>query len=142
MRAAGAAAVVFLLVRMSLADLRSRRIPARYDLLLLLAGLTARLQDPGELAEGLLAGVIFLAAGFLLYCAAGGRGLGGGDLKWIAASAVWLGVWDTLRALFVAGITALFVQAVRRRPEEKEKTFAFGPYLALGTGLLLALRYF
>ena len=142
MKAAGTMAAGFLLVRMGWADLRSRQIPARYVLLLLLAGVIAKRQDPGGLASGLLAGMLFMTGGFLLYCATGGRGLGGGDMKWIAASAVWLGGWDTLRALLAAGIGALLLQAVRRLLGKEERSFAFGPWLAAGTGLFLMLRYF
>lgn len=65
--------------------------------------------------------------------------MGGGDVKYMGAAGFLLGLWNTLLALYlgfvVGGIVAIVLVLLKRA---KRKTMiAFGPYLVLGTWIVL-----
>jgi leader peptidase (prepilin peptidase)/N-methyltransferase len=72
-------------------------------------------------------------------------GLGLGDVKFVAGSATWIGVEDLSFAL-LAGCTAAlgYVAAceLRGRPVGKMQRIPFGPFLAAGAFVVVALRTF
>ncbi len=111
-------------------DFRSRRIPKEACLFLLLAGILGQAQDPARLAGSLWAAASVYLAGRLLYRLAGGRGLGAGDVRLAAASAVWLGGTGILAAL-LAGLLPALGAALLLRARGREE-IALGPYLAAG----------
>ena len=63
--------------------------------------------------------------------ARGTHGMGAGDIKLIGALALWLGPF-IVAALTLACAAGAVVALVRR-----QRTFAFGPYLALSGGVLM-----
>ena len=111
-------------------DFRYHRIPKEACLFLLLSGVLRQAQDPVRLAEGLQAGGIVFLAGRLLYRMDRGRGLGAGDVRLAAVSAVWLGGMGILAALLAGLLPALGAALLQRRRGIRE--IALGPYLAAG----------
>jgi prepilin peptidase CpaA len=93
-------------------DLRTRRIPNRVALAILLCGLAAALLrvpaiaaiagDGGPSLVGALAGMAAgLALTFPLYLV---RALGAGDVKLFAAVGAWVGPWQVVGVILLAGI--------------------------------------
>jgi prepilin signal peptidase PulO-like enzyme (type II secretory pathway) len=83
-------------------------------------------------------GVLWLIWAVFRGCS-GRDGIGFGDLKLAAANGAWLGVEALPWALLVASLTAC-VAALLRRATGRLKRFeavAFGPYLAMGSILVL-----
>ena len=73
-------------------------------------------------------------SGFLLilYLATKGRGIGGGDIKLMAAAGLFLG-WKSIILAFVIGcILGSVVHLIRMRVSKQDHVLAFGPYLAAG----------
>ena len=73
-------------------------------------------------------------SGFLLilFFATKGRGIGGGDIKLMAAAGLFLG-WKSCILAFVIGcILGSVIHLVRMRISKQDHVLAFGPYLAAG----------
>ena len=97
-------------------DLSSRRIPNALTIGAALAafvfhGLTAGLTGLGFAGAGWIVGLLLFLPLFAL------RGIGGGDVKLLAAFGAWLGtslvVWSALWAAIAGGVFALIVAAWR-----------------------------
>lgn len=72
---------------------------------------------------------IFLFAGFAL---TDGKGMGGGDVKLMAAAGLFLGWERILWAFFVGGLLSAGAFALRKMRGESKRKMALGPYLAAG----------
>lgn len=105
-------AVVFVAVAACVTDLRSRRIPNALTLSAALAGLLAHWLIGGPegalfSASGWLVGLLVFLPFFML------RGMGGGDVKLLAALGAWLGpqetVWLAIYTGIAGGVLAVFV---------------------------------
>ena len=73
-------------------------------------------------------------SGFLLilYLATKGRGIGGGDIKLMAAAGLFLG-WKNIILAFVIGcILGSVIHLIRMKVSKQDHVLAFGPYLAVG----------
>jgi len=136
-------------VGLALIDLRRGIIPDWLNLLIALAGLArAWLFDDRVIAlEALLEGVIIGGIVFLLrwlyFRLRGHHGLGLGDVKLLAASAIWVGVTGIPVQLLVGSVTALIAAValhVTGRTMTRQTALPFGPFLALGLLVTLALQ--
>lgn len=75
----------------------------------------------------------------LLWLITGGRALGGGDIKLMAACGLLLG-WKLIIAAFLLGcVIGTLVHVARMIVSKAGRTLAFGPYLA--TGVFIAMLY-
>ncbi len=122
--AAAAAAIVAI-------DLRHYRIPDRLSLPLIPLGLIHAAFDVPLLPRliavaGVWAGLSVLQRIFLRL--RGQRGLGGGDVKLIAAGAAWLPVGILPFYVLAASVTALIAALIRRA--NRHHRLAFGVHLA------------
>lgn len=128
----GLVAVLGLLLLANVAvDLRARRLPNLLNgAIALTGGLLAAMAGTARLLEGLAAAAVIAGVLLLLRSIRGasGRdpGLGLGDVKLLAALALWLGTASPAVLALAAsiGLAAVLV----RRP--RESGVAFGPYIA------------
>ena len=118
----------------SLIDLRVRRIPNILVCALAIWGLaqTLLLQRPA-FSDALL-GALVGGGTFALLFVLGRGAMGAGDVKFVAASGLLLGVpmilYGMLWGILFGGIAALLLLASRRAG--RKDPMAYGPYLALG----------
>lgn len=73
-------------------------------------------------------------SGFLLilYIVTKRRGIGGGDIKLMAAAGLFLG-WKNIILAFVAGcVIGSVIHLIRMKVSKQDHVLAFGPYLAVG----------
>ena len=75
----------------------------------------------------------------LIYLFTRGKGIGGGDIKLMAAAGLLLGWKGILLALAVGSVTGSVVHITLMKLKKKDRILAFGPYLA--TGIFLAMLY-
>lgn len=68
----------------------------------------------------------------LLIFATGGKAMGGGDCKLMAAAGLLLGWKLIIFAFFVACILGAVIHSIRIKLSNEDRVLAFGPYLALG----------
>jgi leader peptidase (prepilin peptidase)/N-methyltransferase len=124
------------LLRLSWIDRREFRLPDRYTLPLIVAGLLLA-------AAGIGAGILSAAAAALLgfglfwiighwhFEKRGAEGLGLGDAKLFAAAGAWVGLAGLPYVLLIASAGGLMMAALRGR-SSRPAGIAFGPWLALG----------
>lgn len=88
-------------------------------------------------------GAAFLFGGGLLAVslamdrAMGRDTLGGGDIKLVAVSGLYLGTIGTLFALIIACAGGLLFNVIINKSSEKGAAFPFGPWIAAGTAVML-----
>ena len=119
---------VALLLAASIIDIRKRVIPDTLCLLIAFTGLICF--EPGKLL-GILSALPFLLAALVW------GGMGGGDIKLMAASGVVLGITGGIAAS-VIGLTAMLLFCIiyftiqRLRGRECSKAFPLAPFLSIG----------
>ena len=130
-------------------DFRQGIIPDWLNLFIALAGLARALLLDGRDAvlaaalEGLIIGAILFVLRWLYFRLRGHHGLGLGDVKLLAASAVWTGMAGIPMQLLVGSITALIAAVTLHATGHtmtRQTALPFGPFLALGLLVTLALQ--
>ncbi len=132
-------------------DLRRGVIPDWLNLSIALLGLgRALLLDgwEGTLAaalEGLAVGAVVWLLRWLYFVARKRQGLGLGDVKLLAASAIWIGAVGVPLQLLVGSLTALAAAAALHlsgRTMTGQTVLPFGPFLVLGLLAALTLQQY
>jgi leader peptidase (prepilin peptidase)/N-methyltransferase len=130
-------------------DLRRGIIPDWLNLAIAIVGLVRAAVLDGWAAalsagcEGIIIGVIVWLLRQLYFMFRKFQGLGLGDVKLLAASGVWIGIAGVPLQLLVASLTALAAAGVVQltgRSMTRQTTMPFGPFLALGLLVTLALQ--
>ncbi|MEM9099453.1 MAG: A24 family peptidase [Pseudomonadota bacterium] len=133
-----------ILIWISCVDLKRFVIPDKASASLALTGVAATLIHAPELmlqhlGAGVLAGGLFWALAECFRALRGYDGLGLGDAKLIAGSALWLGLWALPAVIFIAAISGLTITLFYRATMGVAKTdrigIALGPFLAFATWL-------
>lgn len=147
-----AALLLVLLALASLAlawiDLRRGIIPDWINVIIAIGGLAWALLDGwgialAAIADGLIVGIVVYALRWIYFRVRGHHGLGLGDVKLLASSAVWTGVSGIPMQLLVGSITALTAAIALHlagRTMTRRTALPFGPFLALGLLATLAMQ--
>ncbi len=130
-------------------DLRRGFIPDWLNLAIAVIGLACAVMLDGWTAalgavcEGIVVGVIVWLLRQLYFVFRKSHGLGLGDVKLLAASGIWIGIAGVPVQLLVASLTALAAAGAMQlagRTMTRQTSIPFGPYLALGLLVTLALQ--
>lgn len=120
------------LLVLSVIDFRTYEIPFGINLFILALGLVRVVTDFANILlylAGLLAVSIVLA---VLYYATGGKAIGGGDVKLMAACGLLLG-WKLIILAFLLGcVLGAVIHVIRMKVSGEGRVLAMGPYLSLG----------
>lgn len=120
------------LLALSVIDFRTYEIPLGINLFILALGLVRVITDYANWLDygiGLLCVSGFL---YVLYLVTKGRGIGGGDIKLMAACGLLLG-WKLIILAFLLGcIIGSVVHIARMRITKVDHVLAMGPYLSVG----------
>jgi len=93
--------------------------------------------------------ILFFGTAFIFQKTTGKDGLGGGDIKLIAAIGAFLGIWGTLFTVIFSSLIALVLLLIIKH--DRKKHFPFGPFIIAGaftyilagdTLIMLYLRLF
>jgi leader peptidase (prepilin peptidase) / N-methyltransferase len=130
-------------------DLRSGIIPNWLNIAIAAAGL-ARVTLLESLTAAVVAGVEGIAAGMTMwllrwffFSLRKYQGLGLGDVKLLAASAIWIGIAGVPLQLLVASLSALLAAAILRirgLDMNRKTSLPFGPFLVLGLVSALCIK--
>ena len=120
------------LIALSVIDFRTYEIPVGFNIWILALGLIRIVTDYADWLDytvGFHAVSMFL---LLIYLITKGRGIGGGDIKLMAACGLLLG-WKRIILAFVLGcIIGSVVHTARMKISGQGHVLAFGPYLSVG----------
>lgn len=120
------------LIVLSLVDLKTFEIPISCNIVIAITGVIKLLMNLESwyvyiigmaVVSGLFSGVYFVT---------GGNGIGGGDIKLMAAAGLLLGWQNIILALFIGSVAGSLIHITLMRIKGKERILAFGPYLAIG----------
>src|SRR5271155_5589909 len=95
--------------------------------------------------EGAVIGVTFWLLRRLYFAVRGIQGLGLGDVKFLGAAGIWVGVAGIPIVLLVATLTALACVGVMQmsgRALTSQTSMSFGPFLAAGLLLTLGVQQY
>jgi leader peptidase (prepilin peptidase)/N-methyltransferase len=121
-----------MLLTLSVIDFRTYEIPAALNICLTILAavrLTLHLKEWMNYIIG-----AFVISGFLLllFLLTSGRGIGGGDIKLMAAAGFLLGWKLILLALFLGCLYGSVIHIARMKLSKEGSILAFGPYLSFG----------
>ena len=120
------------LLVLSVIDFRTYEIPFGINLFILALGLVRAATDFSDILTyliGLFSVSIVLA---ILYYATGGKAIGGGDVKLMAACGLLLG-WKLIILAFLLGcVLGAVIHVIRMKVSGEGRVLAMGPYLSMG----------
>ncbi len=120
------------LIALSVIDWRTYEIPIGINVFILALGLimtALHYEDWLNHVIGFFAVSIFI---YIIILATKGRGMGGGDMKLMAAAGLLLGWKEIILAFILGCILGSVIHVIRMKVSKAEHTLAFGPYLSLG----------
>ncbi|ROR30637.1 leader peptidase (prepilin peptidase)/N-methyltransferase [Mobilisporobacter senegalensis] len=127
------------LIVLSVIDFRTYEIPVGINLFIGVLGSFRTFLDFPHIGQYLLG--LCSVSGFLLliYLFTKGRGIGGGDIKLMAASGLVIGFPNIVLAFILGCIIGSVIHILRMRISKEDRVLAFGPYLSIG--IFIAMLY-
>lgn len=120
------------LLVLSVIDWRTFEIPAGCNIVIAALGLVNLWFDRQEWPLYLIGCICVSGLLFLILFLSGGRAMGGGDVKLMAAAGLLLG-WQNVVLAFACGcILGSVIHSILMKVRGKENMLAFGPYLSAG----------
>jgi len=120
------------LLALSFIDWRTQEIPVGFNIFILLLGLIRLITDIGNWSQYVIG--LFAVSGFLflLFLFTGGRGIGGGDIKLMAATGLLLGWQLNIIGFLIGCIVGSIIHLTLMAIKKADRVLAFGPYLSMG----------
>lgn len=131
--------LVSALIVLSVIDFRTYEIPVGINLFILMLGflrIGLDYQNGYNYLLGLFAVSLFLCILFLI---TGGKGIGGGDIKLMAAAGLVLGWRLIILSFFLGCVLGSVIHIIRMKVSGEGRVLAFGPYLSMG--IFLSVLY-
>ena len=126
--------IVGILLVISIIDFKIKIIPNQLNVLLLISGIWSSFVFQEVTFPSRFLGMFSVSIPMLILAVLCSGGLGGGDIKLMAASGMLLGIkWNVFAActgLFLGGLYGFFLLITRRA--ERKDCFALGPFLCIG----------
>ena len=120
------------LIVLGVIDWRTYEIPFSINVFIFILGVARTIIDYENIWEYLLGFISVSGFLLILYYATKGRGIGGGDVKLMAAAGLLIGVKNIILALVIGCILGSIIHIARMKIQNKDHVLAFGPYLAAG----------
>ena len=120
------------LLALSFIDWHTQEIPVGFNIFILLLGLIRLITDIGNWSQYVIG--LFAVSGFLflLFLSTGGRGIGGGDIKLMAATGLLLGWQLNIIGFLIGCIVGSIIHLTLMAIKKADRVLAFGPYLSMG----------
>ena len=134
--------ILGILLGISIIDFEVKIIPNQLNLLLLISGIWSGFVFQEVTFSSRFLGMFSVSVPMLILAALCSGGLGGGDIKLMAASGMLLGVRGNMLAactgLLLGGIYGFFLLITKHA--ERKDCFALGPFLCIGIATVF-LKY-
>ena len=121
----------------SFIDARTREIPPGTTIFIAVLGLLHLLCHLSDWKSALLGLVCVSGVLLLVLLLSGGRGVGGGDIKLMAGTGLYLGFRLNLLAFFLGCVLGAAIHLLRMKLAHAGRDLAFGPYLSAGAVIAL-----
>lgn len=126
------------LLVIALTDIRTFEIPPACNNIIAVLGGVRLLLDLSCWYNYLFGMLAVSSLLLLAYLVTRGDGIGGGDIKLMAAAGLLLGWREIILALFVGSVLGSVIHLSLMKWKGKGKVLAFGPYLAMGIFSVMA----
>ncbi len=120
------------LLIISVIDARTKEIPLQTTIFIFFLGLTRFMINIGDWKNHLFGFIGVAGVLLIFFFLSGGSAIGGGDVKLMAGSGLFLGLYPTIFAFFLGCIVASIIHIIRMRFYGASRELALGPYLAIG----------
>ncbi len=125
--------VISALLVLSLIDARTFEIPFSCNLFIGILGVIATVLDYRHLLSHIVGFIGVAGLLLVVYFLTAGRGIGGGDIKLMAATGLLLGFGCNLVGFLAGCLYASVIHIARMKISGAKSMLAMGPYLAAGT---------
>ncbi len=120
------------LIVIAVIDWRTYEIPFGLNVFIAVIGVINLIYDRTEWLQYAIGAVCVSGFLLLLYLLTKGRGIGGGDIKLMAAAGLLLG-WKCIILAFIIGcVLGSVIHLIRMKVSKADHVLAFGPYLSAG----------
>lgn len=120
------------LIVLSIIDYRTREIPVSANIVIAVLGVCRVILDYENWPEYVIGAFAVSGVFMIAWLVTKGRGMGGGDIKLMAAAGLFLGWKLILLAMIVGCFLAVVIHLWRMKFRGAGHDLAFGPYLAAG----------
>ena len=125
-------ALISALIVIAVIDWRTYEIPFGLNVFIMALGFINLATDRANWLQYVIGAVSVSGFLLLLYLLTKGRGIGGGDIKLMAAAGLFLGWKSCLLAFVIGCVLGSVIHLIRMRVSKQDHVLAFGPYLAAG----------
>lgn len=127
------------LIVISMIDWRTFEIPQGCNILIGILGGVRVILDLTHWYSYVIGFFIVSGLFMMIFLVTKGKGIGGGDIKLMAAAGLLLGARNILLALMIGSIAGSVIHLSLMKLKNKDRVLAFGPYLAFG--IFIAMLY-
>ncbi len=120
------------LIALSMIDLRTYEIPVGFNVFIAILGLIRLATDYRNWSLYVIGAICISGFLYLIFVATRGRGIGGGDIKLMAACGLLLGWKQIILAFFLGCIIGSVIHLIRMKVSGEGHVLAMGPYLSIG----------
>ena len=120
------------LLVLSVIDWRTYEIPIGINIFILVLGILHIIIDYLNWLNYVIGFFGISVVLLILFYVSGGRAIGGGDVKLMAAAGVVIGWKLIILAFFIGCIVGSVIHLIRMKVSGAQKVLAMGPYLAIG----------
>ena len=129
--------LVSVLLVASVIDARTREIPPGTTIFVAVLGLLRTLLHPADWLSHLLGLAVVGGVLLLLFFLSGGAAIGGGDVKLMAGTGLFLGLRLNLTAFLLGCVLGSVIHLWRMKFRGAGRDLAMGPYLSAGVAIAL-----
>lgn len=127
------------LVVISVIDWKTFEIPLGCNMFILCLGILKVVSDLAHWNEYVIGFFIVSSFLYVFFLFTKGKGIGGGDIKLMAAAGLLLGYQGIVLSLALGCILGSVIHITRMKVTKKGRVLAFGPYLSMG--ILITMLY-
>ena len=120
------------LIVISVIDWRTYEIPFGCNIVIGILGIVRVILDLAHWYNYVIGFCTVSGLFLIIYWITKGRGIGGGDIKLMAAAGLLLGWQNILLSLMIGSIAGSVIHLALMKIQGKDRVLAFGPYLAFG----------
>lgn len=120
------------LIVISVIDWRTYEIPFGCNIVIGILGIVRVILDLAHWYNYVIGFFAVSGLFLIIYWITKGRGIGGGDIKLMAAAGLLLGWQNILLSLMIGSIAGSVIHLALMKVQGKDRVLAFGPYLAFG----------